>query len=91
MPAHINPTIDFVMNHVNVTMTSAELNTLTQLCEFERTQIRLSLAKAQTNPNLAGYQLTGNRSNFVHVEGSSLWLNSCQKYLSPLYTHDSFG
>ena len=38
---------------------------------------------------MAGYLLTGNRSNFVHVEGSSLWLYECKNHLSPLYTHDS--
>ena len=89
MPAHINTKIDFVINQVYETMTSSELNTLTQLCELERTQILTILAIAQTNPYMAGYLLTGNRSNFVHVEGSSLWLYECKSHLSPLYTHDS--
>ena len=36
---------------------------------------------------MAGYQLTGNRRNFVLVEGASLWLFKCQHHLSPLYAH----
>ena len=78
MPAHINTKIDLVINQVYETMTSPELNTLTQLCELERTQILTILAIAQTNPYMAGYLLTGNRSNFVHEEGSSHWLYDCK-------------
>ena len=36
---------------------------------------------------MAGYQLAGNRRNFVRVEGASLWLFKCQHHLSPLYVH----
>ena len=31
--------------------------------------------------------LTGNKSNFVHIEGASQSLNECQNYLSTPYTH----
>ena len=37
------------------------------------------------NPQLAGFLLTGNRSNFLNVEGSTAWLYDCSHFLSPLY------
>ena len=37
------------------------------------------------NPQLAGFLLTGNRSNFLYVEGSTAWLYDCPHFLSPLY------
>ena len=40
------------------------------------------------NPQLAGFLLTGNRSNFLYVEGSTAWLYDCPHYLSPLYKAD---
>ena len=67
-------------------MTTAEMNTSTQLCELELTQDFIILSLAQTNSCLAGYLLTRNRSSFVYFEGPSLWLFECQHYLSPLYT-----
>ena len=56
-------------------MTTSEINKLTQICEIERTQTLMTiLSSAQTNPFMAGYLLTGNRSNFVCIAGVSLWL-----------------
>ena len=40
------------------------------------------------NPQLAGFLLTGNRSNFLYVEGSTAWLYDCSHFLSPLYIAD---
>ena len=40
------------------------------------------------NPNFAGFLLTGNRSNFLIVEGSTAWLYDCPHFLSPLYKAD---
>ena len=40
------------------------------------------------NPQLAGLLLTGNRSNFLYVEGSTAWLYVCPLFLSPLYKAD---
>ena len=40
------------------------------------------------NPQLAGFLLTGNRSNFLYVEGSTVWLYDCPHFLSPLYITD---
>ena len=37
------------------------------------------------NPQLARFLLTGNRSNFLYVEGSTAWLYDCALFLSPLY------
>ena len=36
----------------------------------------------------AGFLLTGNRSNFLYVEGSTAWLYDCPHFLSPLYITD---
>ena len=40
------------------------------------------------NLQLAGFLLTGNRSNFLYVEGSTAWLYDCPRFLSPLYKAD---
>ena len=40
------------------------------------------------NPQLAGFLLTGTRSNFLYVEGSAAWLYDCSHFLSPLYKTD---
>ena len=72
------------MNHVFRSMTVQELNTLHTVCELERSQLLTILAmSAVQNPQLAGFLLTGNRSNFLYVEGSNAWL-----YESPLYIAD---
>ena len=40
------------------------------------------------NPHIIGYLLTGNRSNFLYVEGSLAWLYDCSHFLSLLYESD---
>ena len=72
--AHINTKLDFTINHVFESMTVQELNTLHTVCELERTQLLTILAMSVENPQLAGVLLTGNRSNFLYVEGSTAWL-----------------
>ena len=42
------------------------------------------------NPQLTDFLLTGNRSNFLYVEGSTVWLNDCPRLLSPLYEAEMF-
>ena len=42
------------------------------------------------NPQLAGFLLTGNRSNFLNVEGSTAWLYDFPHFLSPLYKADRY-
>ena len=86
-PLHLNSKVDITVNHIHEIMTIAEINTLTQICELERTQIFTILSLAQANPYMTGYLITGNRSNFVRFEGSSIWFYECQHHLSPLYTH----
>ena len=86
--AHINTKIDYTINHVFRSMTVQELNTLHTVCELERNQLLTILAMSVQNPQLAGFFLTGNRSNFLYVEGSTAWLYDCPHFLSPLYTAD---
>ena len=40
------------------------------------------------NSQLAGFLLTGKRSNSLHVEGSTVWLYGCPHFLSPSYKAD---
>ena len=40
------------------------------------------------NPQLAGFLLTGNRCNFLYVEGSTDWLYDCPHFLSPIHLTD---
>ena len=69
-------------------MTVQELNTLHTLCELERTQLLTILAVSVKNRQLAGFLLTGNRSIFLDVEGSTAWLYDCPHFLSPLHKAD---
>ena len=69
-------------------MTAQELNTLHTICELERTQLLTILAMSVKNPQLAGFLLTGNRSNFLYVEESTAWLYDCPHFISPLYKAD---
>ena len=69
-------------------MTVQELNTLHTICELERNQLLTKLTMSVQNPQLAGSLLTGNRSNFLYVEGSTAWLFDCPHFLSPLYKAD---
>ena len=86
--AHINTKIDYTIIHVFRSMTVQELNTLHTVCELERNQLLTILAMSVQNPQLAGLLLTGNRSNFLYVEGSTAWLHDCPHCLSPLYIAD---
>ena len=85
---HINTKIDNTTNHVFRSMTIQELNTLHTVCDLERNQLLTILAMSVQNPQLAGFFLTGNRSNFLYVEGSTAWLYDCPHFLSPLYKAD---
>ena len=69
-------------------MTVQKLNTLHTVCELERNQLLTILATSVQNPQLAGFLLTGNRSNFLNVEGSTAWLHDCPHFLSPLFKAD---
>ena len=69
-------------------MTVQELNTLRTVCELEQNQLLTKLAMSVQNRQLAGFLLTGNRSNFLYVEGSTALLYDCPHFLSPLYIAD---
>ena len=86
--AHINTKIDYTINHVFRSMTVQELNTLHTICELERNQLLTILAKSVQSPQFAGFLLTGNRSYFLYVEGSTAWLYDCPHSLFPLYKAD---
>ena len=86
--AHIKTKIDYTFNHVFRSMTVQEPNTLHTICELQRNQLLTILAMSVQNPQLAGFLLTGNRSNFLYVECSRAWLYDCPHFLSPLYKAD---
>ena len=86
--APINTKIDYTNIHVFRSMIVPELNTLHTVCELERNQLLTILAMSVQNPQLAGFLLTGNRSKFLYVEGSTAWLYDCPHFLSPLYIAD---
>ena len=69
--AHINTKIDYTKNHVFRSMTVQELNTFHTVYELERNQLLTILALSVQNPQLVGFLLTGNCSNFLYVEGST--------------------
>ena len=59
--------LDYTISRIFQEMSLAELETLHQLCELERTQILQSLALAVLKIPYAGYLLSGNRSNFFRL------------------------
>ena len=83
--AHINIKTDYTINHVFRSMTVQEPNNFHTICELERNQLPTVLAMSAQNPQLAGFLLTGNRSNFIYAEASTVWLHDCPHFLSPLY------
>ena len=86
--AHINTKFDYTINHVFRSMTVHEANTLHTVRDLERNQLLTILAMSLQNPQLASFLLTGTRSNFLNVEGSTAWLYDCPHLLSPLYKAD---
>ena len=86
--AHINTKIDDTINDVFRSMSVQKLNTLHTICELERNQLLTTLQMSKQNPQFASFHLTGNRSNFLYVEGSTAWLYDCSHSLSPLYKAD---
>ena len=73
------------MKYVFRSMTVQELNSLHIVCELERNQLLTMLAMSVQSSQPAGFLLTGNRSNFLYVQGSTAWLYDCPHFLSPLY------
>ena len=69
-------------------MTVQKLNTLHAICELERNELLTILAMTVQNPQLAGFFLTGNRTNVLYVEGSTAFLYDCPHFLCSLYKAD---
>ena len=65
-------------------MSVAEIYTLQNVCEVERTQLLTILAMSVQNPQLAGFVLTQNRSNFLYVEAKLSGV-MIVRIISPLY------
>ena len=84
----MNTRIDYTINHVFRSMTVQEQNTLHTVCELERNQLLTILAMSVQNPQLAGFLLTGNRSNCLYVEDSNAWLYGCPHLISHFYKAD---
>ena len=80
--AHVNTKIGYTINHVFSSMAVQELNTLHTSCELERKKLLTLLAMSVQNSQLAGFLLTGRRSNFLYVEGSTAWLYNCPHFFS---------
>ena len=55
-------------------MTVQELNNFQTVFELERNHFLTKLAMSVKNPQLAGFLLTVNCTNFLYVEGSTAWL-----------------
>ena len=84
--AHMNTKIDSTINHAFLSMIVQELNTLHT--ELERNHLFTIITMSVQNPQLAGFLLIGNRSNFPYAEDSTAWLNDCPHFLSPLCKTD---
>ena len=82
---HFITKINYTINHVFCSMTVQELIKFHTICELERNQLLTKLAMSVQNPQLAGFLLTGNRSNFLYVEGSTAWLYDRPQFFH-LYT-----
>ena len=67
-------------------MSVVELNTIHTICEVDCTQLLTILTMSVKYPQLAGFILTQNRSNFLYVEGSAAWLYDCPHHLSFIYS-----
>ena len=81
---HTNAKFDYVLFKAISTLRAAEINLLTRDCEIERTQILTILTLSLINDRMAGYLLTGNRSNFLETDGTIAWLYTCKEHHSPL-------
>ena len=53
-------------------------------CELERAIKRTNLVYSHSNPRMAGFLLTNNRSIFLETNDNVAWLYHCPQYFSPL-------
>ena len=57
-------------------------------CELERAIKRTNLVYSHSNPRMAGFLLTNNRSMFLETNDNVSWLYHCPQYFSPLQIMD---
>ena len=57
-------------------------------CELERAIKRTHLIYSHSNPRMAGFLLTNNRSMFLETNDNVAWLYRCPQYFSPLQIMD---
>ena len=83
---HTNLKMDYVLFRSITHLRNSEIEMLKRVCELERQQIITTLMLAMVNDKLAGYVLTGNRSNFIDSTdgGATAFLYSCKERGSPL-------
>lgn len=79
----MNIKLDFLMYQQTQMLRISEISLLKSMCELERTQILTILALAVQNAQLAGYLLTGKRSNYVTTDGAIAYLYTCTERRSP--------
>ena len=72
----------YTINHVVISLNFWKLNTLHHISELGRAQLLTILAMSVQNPELAGYLLTGNQSNFLPVGGSTARLYDFPQFSS---------
>ena len=76
----------YKIEYTNIHVFSVQaINTLHTFSDLERNQLLTILAMSVQNPNFAGFLLTGNRSKFLYVEGSTAWLYDWPHFLPSLY------
>ena len=76
---------DYISHQLYRIVRENDIKILQSCCELERNQMLLTLAMSKVNPQLAGYLLTGNRSNFITIDAGIAWLYDCKLEMSPLY------
>ena len=59
-------------------------------CELERAIKSTNLVYSHSNPRMAGFLLTNNRSMFLETNDNVAWLYHCPQYFSPLQIMDKF-
>ncbi|MCP4521376.1 MAG: hypothetical protein GY827_06755, partial [Cytophagales bacterium] len=79
---HMGMKIDFLIWKETELIRAAETELLKKICDLERDQKLQVLQVALVNQRLAGYLLTGNRSQFLQIHGAIAWLYNCEEKLS---------
>ena len=72
---HLDMKLNYTISRIFQEMSLSELETVHQLCEFERTQTLQSLALAVLNIPYDGYLSSANRSNFIDYEENFMVLH----------------